>query len=900
MDETRIARRKELDSLPLPDRTQEGFFGRNRSTTAAVIAVLAIFLLPMTASATEIGPMVALFLAYIFQFLTWIVGEILIVLVGALIFIAQYNGFVTATAVTNGWVIVRDIANMFFIIAILLIAFGTMLGIGQYHYSKTLPRLIIMAILVNFSRTICGLIIDFSQVVMLTFVNGFKEAAGGNFVNAFGLKELMETEGPQDGATTAAWNIAMGFMLAFALVSISAGVVVIMIAVLAVRIVYLWLLVVMSPLAFLATAMPITRASQFYGRWWENFNKQVIVGPFLAFFLWLALISASATGSDAINTQGFGGAKADTGETYNSEMAGALENANIVKFIISIGMLLGGVAMAQEMSSGAVGFGKSVLNRAGSVGMSTMKFGAKMGGKAIMASGGELAANKVKTSVLSFGTRVPILKSAAGEALGKHNANIEAKVGAAQAWMKELDPKERARFKGGIATSPDARARQLAAHQIDLDKAAKGIPTGMGATEFNKSLSEAERLGGIMKVDNTKLRIDAKKNSPTLIVDPDSIGAEHDQQVKSLESVAKAKRSKDWATANAQQIDNNVLSRGESLEIAKAMKSAHGTTAGDAMEKFSETTFEQELEKVKLEKPAASDTEAQAIATKNLNKIISDKQQAFKEDPRNFNYLSSAEQAKLVESKDASAVNNISADKYASTYSALDDNGKKVLAEQLAVKLDDKVIKQLPAEMAEAVRAAIKDDPSKVLSSGGTAQAAFKDLNLQGNFTSEQGRNDFKQWASQGSLPEKLVSLGPQALEQNGGTSNVAIEMVSRIEASDLQSMAQSGQHDTAQRVYNVANKMEGVDVEKAADQFLKTLPNNMKEQEIKKAYDDFKERLTVAKANATKIINDLSKQGSSLSRLNRAQNAEQKAAAKEQAKIEKGERYERTLLKEK
>jgi len=57
---------------------------------------------------------------------------------------------------------------------------------------------LLFALLVNFSRTIAGIFIDISQLIMLTFVNGFAQAAGGNFVEALGI-----TKSRRHASTTA-------------------------------------------------------------------------------------------------------------------------------------------------------------------------------------------------------------------------------------------------------------------------------------------------------------------------------------------------------------------------------------------------------------------------------------------------------------------------------------------------------------------------------------------------------------------------------------------------------------------------------------------------------------------------------------------------------------------------
>mgnify|MGYP001597998492 FL=1 len=50
--------------------------------------------------------------------------------------VAGYNGYIDSPAVTVGWVMVRDMTNMFFIVVLLIISFGTILGLEHYEYKK--------------------------------------------------------------------------------------------------------------------------------------------------------------------------------------------------------------------------------------------------------------------------------------------------------------------------------------------------------------------------------------------------------------------------------------------------------------------------------------------------------------------------------------------------------------------------------------------------------------------------------------------------------------------------------------------------------------------------------------------------------------------------------------------
>jgi hypothetical protein len=325
---------------------------------------------------TGLQSMVALTIAYAAYYLSAFFGLILIEATSILVWVASYNGFATAQPVVVGWTIVRDVANMFFILALLLIAFGTILGIDSYSYkNKQLSRLLIMAVVVNFSRTIAGLIIDFSQVIMLTFVNGFAQAAGGNFMNAFRINELYSSA-PNildavkgDVQENIAWGIMLSMVLAVGMTAVSLATVIVMTVALVWRIATLWLLIIMSPLAFFLGGVPGGFASGYYGKWWEQFKEQVVFGPFMAFFLWLALVSVASSGNL------LGSEPARTGESVGASFSAAFNSGSLGSFMIAIALMLGGLSMAKGMSS-AVGMGVQAKDKLAGAAKGALKWGA--------------------------------------------------------------------------------------------------------------------------------------------------------------------------------------------------------------------------------------------------------------------------------------------------------------------------------------------------------------------------------------------------------------------------------------------------------------------------------------------------------------------------------------------
>lgn len=289
------------------------------------------------------------------------------VFVDILIAIAQYNTFLNAPVVAIGWPIVRDLMNMVFIVALLVIAAGTILNLQNYRYNRLLGKLIIMALLVNFSNIITVFLIQFAQVVMLTFVNAFKDIAFANFAHAFGLDQVLQLATGKTANTT--WFAILISLIAGLIMMIVAFVVTLAISVvLFVRIIALWLLVILSPMAYALRILPNTENQA--SRWWQEFGRYVVVGPVLAFFLWLALAvvagQSSLTSKCAANTDPVSCADPATNaavqkftqnngfQSFSSNfVTGLLGIPQLMTFVVAIIFLMLGLKYAQD--SGTAG-----------------------------------------------------------------------------------------------------------------------------------------------------------------------------------------------------------------------------------------------------------------------------------------------------------------------------------------------------------------------------------------------------------------------------------------------------------------------------------------------------------------------------------------------------------------
>jgi len=331
-------------------------------STLCLVSLFVLFFLsvkPAQAGVTEtavsvfgsiIGVMVSIF------------GELLLVVINVLIVVAQFNNFIGAPPVVTGWIIVRDLCNMFFVLILLVIAFATILHIPGYGIKQLFKRVIVFAILINFSKLICGLLIDFSQVIMLTFVNAFKDIGGGNISMLLGVDQLLALR-TDDLAQMTYWKVVGSYALAFWYVLIMLVVMVALLATLAYRIVMLWIYIILSPMAYLASVVPfMSKASS---QWWDQFTKQLVTGPMLAFFIWLSLATlgqfSSGTNADWSKNMGFDDPKDRDYLRFERPNAGVTEigtTDHMLRFVISLGLLIGGLIVSKSfggVAGGAIG-----------------------------------------------------------------------------------------------------------------------------------------------------------------------------------------------------------------------------------------------------------------------------------------------------------------------------------------------------------------------------------------------------------------------------------------------------------------------------------------------------------------------------------------------------------------
>lgn len=390
---------------------------------------------------------IAQILGWVIMIISSGIGLILTVIIKVLLIIVSQQNFINVETVSKGWTIVRDLCNMFFILVLLLIAFATILRIENYKMKQWLPKLIIMAVLINFSKTICGLIIDFAQVIMLTFVNSFIEGGAARIVDVFQINKFLSVEVYTKARAMGAIDVVLSLLAGLFALIVTLIVMIVFTVILAIRIVLIWVYVILSPLAFLLSAFP--QGQQYASKWWSEFTKQVIIGPILAFFLFLALTTASTS----VKTFKDGGQLilSDQNSTLNQATrvcASANQffcDQNLTVYIITICLLIGGLMVSQQMggvlgSIAGKGYGKVLA--AGGLGYAIGKRATK--GAVSGATG--LATYKMSqsqglTNALGSlgGGNIPILRTLATKSLTGLNAKGRNAKEKAQQYINNID-----------------------------------------------------------------------------------------------------------------------------------------------------------------------------------------------------------------------------------------------------------------------------------------------------------------------------------------------------------------------------------------------------------------------------------------------------------------------------
>lgn len=198
----------------------------------------------------------------------------------------------------KAWEVMRNIANICFVIAFLIIIYSQIsgAGVGNYGIKKMLPRIIIAALLVNLSYWICAVAVDLSNILG-TSIKGLVDGLNANLLD----------ENAQQGNSVWSQLAAVVLVAGVALfVGLSAFLPMVILAVMAVVTVLLVLtlrqgliilLIVIAPLAFVAYLLPNTE--DWFKKWMGLFKILLLMFPIIALIFAASSLAGTIIGNSA-------------------------------------------------------------------------------------------------------------------------------------------------------------------------------------------------------------------------------------------------------------------------------------------------------------------------------------------------------------------------------------------------------------------------------------------------------------------------------------------------------------------------------------------------------------------------------------------------------------------------
>ncbi len=201
----------------------------------------------------------------------------------------------------SGYNIIRQICNTILVIILLFIALGTILRVESYNYKYLLVKLVVAAILINFSGMIAGIVLDFSHVIMSMgrFTENIQEIGTKIQENSQIMKEYTNNIDLGDFSSDTSGNLIENMtrtisrfnvnMILASIMMLILGITVLAVSLfLVIRTVSLWFLFTLAPLAFAFYVLPNTRVMSL--KWWDAFLRYAFTGPLLFFLLFLTVV----------------------------------------------------------------------------------------------------------------------------------------------------------------------------------------------------------------------------------------------------------------------------------------------------------------------------------------------------------------------------------------------------------------------------------------------------------------------------------------------------------------------------------------------------------------------------------------------------------------------------------
>ncbi len=499
------------------------------------------------------------------------------------------NYFGEGGFVEKGWTTVRDLSNVVFIFILLYAAFMTVLGMGGVDIKKVVANVVLIALLVNFSLVITKVVIDANNILAVEFynkLNNIEDASnpGKKLTLSEGISNALSPQNffkqPEDNSSfwgeifsrgaeadeeSTLMQIAIStifgsiFILALAFVLLAGGLMFIL------RTAALWLVMILSPAAFVCYAVP--GAEKFFTKWKGHLINHALFAPAYMFYLYVVVKIVSE--SNLLSSTG-------RENVHLSADAKDLDTASmglIFKYLIVLFLLTMALKLASDMGA----YGASAANKYFDKGKGWLTGKAKRISQKVPGGASRvlLSNQKTRQALQSFAASSPRVGGAisrtvrSGAKLGLNEELIKARAETA----KSLTPEQQAKYFAKLGRVPFAGRLQGASSNVPgLKQAAfvlspvaaimnflggdnqsqKRMLEEMSSSQRRKFVAEADKDTGARALVNKyllekeildKLSSEEKmefyargENDPTIAKDPSNVEFRKGMEKKILEN----------------------------------------------------------------------------------------------------------------------------------------------------------------------------------------------------------------------------------------------------------------------------------------------------------------------------------------------------------------------------
>lgn len=290
--------------------------------------------------------------------------------------IVSMKAHIQGAAVDQAWSTIRDVANMGFIFVLLYAAIKHILGIGK-GAQGLIVKIIVVAILINFSLFATKIVIDSSNILAMTFYDAIAPGAlsqqhstlnvglSNSLMEPLRIQSLMSDLGPLDGKKIIIVGVMgsiFSLIAAFVFFAIS--------LLLIIRFVVLVFVMILSPIAFVAFILPGMSAQK--KMWTDALLNQAFFAPVYFMLTWVVILVTKGL-FPPDNTMSMGKALSfliggDKDKLNIAADAGGIQI--FMNFIIIIAFLIASLLISKKMADkagpGFSSLSKSVMGYAGS------------------------------------------------------------------------------------------------------------------------------------------------------------------------------------------------------------------------------------------------------------------------------------------------------------------------------------------------------------------------------------------------------------------------------------------------------------------------------------------------------------------------------------------------------